>query len=332
MEINSLDKSYIETLNDLKQKIKSAQIKAALSVNTEMILLYWEIGKTILEKQEQEGWGAKIIDKLSMDLKRTFPEMRGFSTRNLKYMRKFAENYLEKTIVQEVLAQITWYHNITLLDKIKNTNESLWYGQQTVENGWSRNVLVHQIESQLYQRQALKKKSTNFKNTLPKIQSDLANQMLKDPYKLEFLSMGREIKERELEKGLVEHITKFLLELGIGFAFVGNQYHFEIGGQDYYIDLLFYHLKLRCYIVIELKTDEFKPEYTGKLNFYLSAIDDILKLPDDNQSLGMILCKNNNKIVAEYALRNIKTPIGISEYKLKTSLPSIKDIEAGLNF
>jgi len=338
-KMQNIDKSYIEILDTLKQKIKTAQLKASLAVNAEMLILYWEIGKTILKKQKQEGWGAKIIDNLSHDLSTNFPEMKGFSTRNLKYMRKFAETYSDFEIVQVPLAQITWYHNITLLDKIKNKEERLWYANKTVEFGWSKNVLVLQIESQLYQRQAIADKTSNFKNTLPIPQSELAHNMLKDPYKFDFLGIGQESQEKEIENALVQHMKKFLLELGVGFAFVGQQYHLEVGEQDFYIDLLFYHLKLRCYVIIELKSKEFKPEYAGKLNFYLSAADDLLRHPDDKPSIGILLCKNKNNVIAEYALKDINKPIGISEYtltqaipeNLKTNLPTIEELEAELS-
>ncbi len=338
-KMQNIDKTYIEILNTLKQKIKTAQLKASLAVNAEMLILYWEIGKIILEKQKQEGWGAKIIDNLSHDLSTNFPEMKGFSTRNLKYMRKFAETYPDFKFVQVPLAQITWYHNITILDKIKNKKERLWYANKTVEFGWSRNVLVLQIESQLYQRQAIADKTSNFKNTLPVPQSELAHNMLKDPYKFDFLGIGQESQEKEIENALVLHMKKFLLELGVGFAFVGQQYHLEVGEQDFYIDLLFYHLKLRCYVIIELKSKEFKPEYAGKLNFYLSAADDLLRHPDDKPSIGILLCKNKNNVIAEYALKDINKPIGISEYtltqaipeNLKTNLPTIEELEAELS-
>ncbi|MEI8390689.1 MAG: PDDEXK nuclease domain-containing protein [bacterium] len=337
--MQNIDKSYIEILDTLKQKIKTAQLKASLAVNAEMLILYWEIGKIILEKQKQEGWGAKIIDTLSHDLSTNFPEMKGFSTRNLKYMRKFAETYPDFKFVQVPLALITWYHNITLLDKIKNKEERLWYANKTVEFGWSRNVLVLQIESQLYQRQAIADKTSNFKNTLPVPQSELAHNMLKDPYKFDFLGIGQESQEKEIENALVQHMKKFLLELGVGFAFVGQQYHLEVGEQDFYLDLLFYHLKLRCYVIIELKSKEFKPEYAGKLNFYLSAADDLLRHPGDKPSIGILLCKNKNNVIAEYALKDINKPIGISEYtltqaipeNLKTNLPSIEELEAELS-
>lgn len=336
--MDNLDNSYIQTINELKQKIKAARIKAALAVNAEMIYLYYDIGKTILERQTKEGWGTKIIDRLSKDLSSSFPEMKGFSPRNLKYMRKFAEFYPDFSIVQEVLAQITWYHNITLLDKIKSQDIALWYVNKTIENGWSRNVLVHQIESNLYKRQQLTEKTTNFANTLPTPQSELAQEILKDPYKLEFLGIGHEAQEKEFEDALMKHLTKFLLELGAGFAFVGRQYHLEVGGQDFYIDLLFYHLKLRCYVVIELKTTDFKPEYTGKLNFYLSVVDDLLRHPDDKPSIGILLCKSKNNVIAEYAVKDISKPMGVSEYKLietiseelKKSLPTAEELKAEL--
>lgn len=338
MNLSKLDQSYIETLNSLKSKIKAAQVKATISVNAEMILLYWEIGKTILDRQQQEGWGSKVIDTLSADLSKSFPEMKGFSTRNLKYMRKFAETYPDFEIVHQLGAQIPWRHHVVLMDKIKSEEERIWYLNQSFENGWSRNILTIQIESKLYQRQAISEKVTTFERTLPKPQSDLAQELLKDPYKFDFLSIGDEAHEREIEKELVKHITHFLLELGKGFAFVGKQYHLEIADDDYYLDLLFYHLNLNCFIVIELKAGEFKPEYAGKLNFYLSAVDDLLKREHDNPSIGIILCKTKNKVKAEYALRDINKPIGVSEFKLlesipeelKTSLPTIEEIEKEL--
>jgi predicted nuclease of restriction endonuclease-like (RecB) superfamily len=306
-------------LRDLKERIRSAQVRAALSVNRELVLLYWQLGRDILTRQRQQGWGAKVITKLSKDLRQAFPEMKGFSRTNLLYMRAFAEAYPDEQIVQAVLGQITWYHNIALLDKLKSLEERLWYAQKTVEHGWSRNVLVHQIETGLHRR--LGAALTNFDRTLPKPQSDLAQQLLKDPYNFDFLSLGEEAQERDLERALVNHIRDFLLELGVGFAFVGSQYHLEIEGDDFYIDLLFYHLRLRCYVVIDLKMKEFQPEYSGKMNFYISAVDDLLRHPDDQPTIGIILCRGKKKTVAEYALRDLNKPIGISTYKLKDSLP-----------
>jgi len=250
-------------------------------------------------------------------------------------MRLFYETYQSVIIVQEALAQLPWYHNIALLEKLSKNNERLWYAQQTIENGWSRGMLVIQIEGDLYHRKASKTKITNFKQTLPAPQSDLAEQIIKDPYKLDFLTVYGKAKEKDIENELVKHLTKFLLELGAGFAFIGQQYHLEIGDEDYYIDLLFYHLKLRCYVVLELKAVKFKPEYAGKLNFYLTAVDDILRHETDNPTIGILLCKSKNKVIAEYALKDISKPMGISEYKitqsiprnLETSLPSIEDME-----
>lgn len=314
-----IPENYDDFLRDLKERIRSAQVRAALSVNRELVLLYWQLGQDILTRQRQQGWGAKVITKLSKDLRQAFPEMKGFSRTNLLYMRAFAEAYPDEQIVQAVLGQITWYHNIALLDKLKSLEERLWYAQKTVEHGWSRNVLVHQIETGLHRR--LGAALTNFDRTLPKPQSDLAQQLLKDPYNFEFLSLGQEVQERDLERALVNHIRDFLLELGVGFAFVGSQYHLEIEGDDYYIDLLFYHLRLRCYVVIDLKMKEFQPEYSGKMNFYISAVDDLLRHPDDQPTIGIILCRGKKKTIAEYALRDLNKPIGISTYKLKDSLP-----------
>lgn len=312
---------YEKFLGELKERIRTAQLRATLAVNREMLLLYWQIGRDILVRQTEHGWGSKVIDRLSQDLRREMPEVTGFSTRNLKYMRAFAEAWPEEPIVQEALAQITWYHNLTLLEKLKRPEERLWYARQAVENGWSRSVLVHWIESDLYERQG--KASTNFEKTLPALQSDLARETLKDPYKFEFLTLAKEAAEKELEEGLLGHIRKFLIELGAGFAFVGQQVHLEVGDEDFYIDLLFYHLKLRCYVVIDLKATKFKPEYAGKMNFYLSAVDDLMRHPDDQPSIGVILCKAKDEVVAEYALRDLTKPVGVSSYitKLVESLP-----------
>ncbi len=335
---NSINaEQYREFFQTIKNKIQEARVKAVFSVNKELILLYWHIGRKILEKQSMGGWGAKVIDTLSKDLISAFPNMKGFSVRNLKYMRKFAEEYPEISIVQEPLAQITWYHHITLLDKIGSKEARLWYAKQAAQNGWSRNVLVHHLELDLFNRKG--KAVSNFNNTLPAPHSDLAIQTLKDPYLFDFLTISEEAQEKEIENELIKNVTKFLLELGAGFSYVGKQVHLEIGHDDFYIDLLFFHLKLRCFIVIELKAGEFKPEYAGKINFYLNAVDNLLKHPSDNPSIGLILCKKKNKIVAEYALKNITRPIGVSEYKLtklisdklKSNLPSIEEIEKELS-
>ncbi|MBI3652748.1 MAG: DUF1016 domain-containing protein [Acidobacteria bacterium] len=328
---------YEEFLRDLKTRIRTAQVRAALSVNRELVLLYWQIGRDILQRQTQKGWGAKVIDRLSADLRKAFPEMKGFSPRNLKYMRAFAEAWPDEPFVQQVAAQIPWFHNCVLLDKASTAAEREWYIHKTIEHGWSRNVLVLQIESGLYRRQG--KAVSNFAQTLPPLQSDLAQQLLKDPYNFDFLTLGDAAHERDLERGLMQHIREFLLELGQGFAFVSSQYHLEIGDQDFFLDLLFYHLKLRCFVVVDLKMTEFKPEYAGKMNFYLSAVDDLLRQPQDHQTLGMILCKGKNKIVVEYALRDTQKPIGVSAFQLgealpeeyQASLPTIEELEAELN-
>lgn len=319
MPSNSLE-GYQDFLNSLKERIRKAQIKAALSVNRELILLYWQIGQEILTRQQQQGWGAKVIERLAKDLPSTFPDMKGFSSRNLKYMRAFAEAYPEEQIVQQLVAQIPWGHNVRILDAIKEPTERLWYIQQTIEYGWSRNILLHHIETKLYQRQG--QAITNFSQTLPNPQSDLAQQTLKDPYNFDFLSLGKEAQERDLEKALTERIREFLLELGVGFAFVGNQYHIEVAEEDFYIDLLFYHLKLRCYVVIELKMTAFQPEYSGKMNFYVSAVDDLLRHPDEQPTIGIILCRGKNKkAVIEYALRDLNKPIGVSNFQLTEAIP-----------
>jgi predicted nuclease of restriction endonuclease-like (RecB) superfamily len=329
---------YAELLSNLKERIRTAQIRAALSVNRELVLLYWQIGREILARQARENWGAKVIDRLAVDLHHEFPEMKGFSPRNLKYMRSFAETYPDKQIVQQAAAQIPWFHNCVIIDKVRAHEERMWYIRQTIENGWSRNILVLQIKSDLYRRQG--KAVTNYRKVLPSPQSDLAHQTLKDPYIFDFLTIDKEAHERAIEKELVNHITKFLLELGAGFAFVGKQFPLEVSGQDFYIDLLFYHTRLHCYVIVELKTGEFKPEYAGQINFYLSALDDLVKSAEDNPSIGIILCATKDRILAEYALRDVKKPIGVAEWKtkitralpkkLKGNLPTIEEIEAEL--
>ena len=309
---------YISLLEELKNKIKISQNRAILSVNKELIFLYYEIGKIILKNQSQKGWRSKIIENLAEDLRKEFPNMKGLSLRNLRYMRLFAESYPAE-FVQQSVAQLSWGHNIALLDKV-SSNKRDWYAKKAIENDWSRNVMVHQIESNLYERMLLEGKTHNFSQTLPDKNSELAAETLKDLYIFDVLNLSESYLEKELQDSLVENITKFLLELGKGFAYVGRQYHLEVGGEDFYIDLLFYHLKLRSYIVIELKTGKFKPEYVGKINFYLSTVDDLLKNKDDNKSIGIILCKDKNTTIAEYALRDNSKPIGVSEYKL--SLPA----------
>ncbi len=327
---------YEDLLQQIQNHIRHSQTAAILAVNRELVLLYWQIGRLILQRQQQHGWGAKVIDRLATDLHREFPELKGFSSRNLKYMRAFAETYPEEQFVQQVVAQIPWGHNVRILESVKNSIERQWYIDQTIQQGWSRSILTHQIASGLFHRQG--QAQTNFDRTLPKVQSALAQQVLKDPYTFDFLNLTEQAQERDLERALLNHLREFLLELGVGFALVGSQYHLEVAGEDFYLDLLFYHLRLRCFVVIDLKMTEFQPEFSGKLNFYLSAVDDLLKHPDDQPSVGIILCQSKNKTLVEYALRDLSKPIGVSTYQLITalpvqlqgSLPTVEQLEAEL--
>jgi len=331
-----LPEGYDSFLRNLKDRVRTAQLRACLSVNRELILLYWRTGRDILERQNQAGWGAKVIDRLARDLHSEFPDMKGLSRTNLLYMRAFAEAWPDESFVQQVVGQIPWGHNLRILDLLKDPDDREWYVRAALQHGWSRNVLVHQIETGLRHREG--KAQSNFTQTLPPGQSDLAQQVLKDPYNFEFLSLAKEAHERDLERALINHLRDFLLELGIGFAFVGSQYPIEVGGQEFRIDLLFYHVRLRAYVAVELKAQDFKPEFSGKMNFYLSAIDDTLRHPDDQASIGIILCKSKNKVVAEYALRDLGKPVGISQYRfteglpkrLQQSLPTVAQLEAEL--
>jgi predicted nuclease of restriction endonuclease-like (RecB) superfamily len=311
---------YADLLADIKQRVQTAQVRASITVNRELILLYWQIGRDILRRQREEGWGAKVIDRLAADLHAAFPGMRGFSARNLKYMRAVAGAFPDEAFVQEVLAQITWYHAITLLDKLGDPTTREWYIRQTIAQGWSRGILVLQIEAEAHRRQG--KALTNFATTLPSPQSDLAHELLKDPYNFDFLTLSQDAQEKHLQAGLLEHLREFLIELGVGFAFVGSPYHLEVGGKDYFLDLLFYHLRLRAFVVIELKVTEFEPEHLGKMNFYLSAVDAQLRHPDDRPSIGLILCPVKNSIVVEYALRDTTKPIGVAGFTAGKALPA----------
>jgi predicted nuclease of restriction endonuclease-like (RecB) superfamily len=337
MEITTTE--YKNWLVELKRKIRSSQIKAAIAVNSELIAFYWELGKMISEKQT--AWGSKFLETLSKDLQDEFPEMKGFSVSNLKFCKLFFNYFsirsqVENEIAENVVVKLPWGHIKLIITKIKETIEANFYIQQTIENNWSRDVLDLQIKSNLYERQG--KSITNFKNTLPEPFSDLAIQTLKDPYVFDFIALDSKYRERDIENQLVQHITKFLLELGKGFAFVGQQYHLVIAENDYYIDLLFYHTRLKCYVVVELKNTKFIPEFAGKLNFYLSAVDSLVKQEDDNPTIGILLCKDKSNLEAEFALRDINKPIGISELKLtenlpdnlKSSLPTIEEIEKEL--
>lgn len=364
--------NYINILNSLKEKIRQRRYKAASVVNAELLKLYWEIGKTIIEQQKEEGWGAKIIDKLAFDLKKEFPDFKGLSVRNLKYMRAFAEAYpafltivqpeaaqiksnkkdtnnnseivqgelalisvnSHNEFVQPVVAQIPWTHHTIILDKVKTVEERAFYIEKTFENGWSKSILSIQIESKLYQRTG--SAITNFKQTLPDVQSDLAQQTLKNPYVFDFLSFGEEIKEREFEKALIQHLKKFMLELGKGFAYVGNQKNIVVEGDDFFLDLLFYNYHLHCFVVIELKVGDFKPEFAGKLNFYVNTVNEQLKGVEDKPSIGILLCKTPNETVVKYSLQGIESPIGVADYQfahalpkqLKGEMPSIEELEA----
>lgn len=330
MLMNSPD--YLSTIEQIKQEIRTAQYRAAMHVNADLLLLYHSIGQVI---NAHKAWGSKFIENLAKDIKLDFPQATGYSVRNLKYMAKFAQLFPDPKFVQAALAQITWYHNIALMDKVKDTDAYLWYAEQAARNGWSRNVLVHQVESGLYERQALAPKVSNFKDRLPAPQSELALQVMKDPYIFDFIPFREDMVERDIEQTLVRDVTRLLLELGTGFAFLGNQYHLNVGGDDFYIDLLFYNLNLRCYVVIELKTGEFKPEYAGQLNFYLSAVDGLLKKEADAPSIGLLLCKSKNDLVAEYSLKDMSKPMGVSEYRvtsrlpaeLEKELPSVEDLQ-----
>jgi len=328
--------NYASWLSELKQRIQFAQHRATLSVNRELVLLYWQIGRDILERQQAQGWGAKVIDQLAKDLTAAFPYMKGFSRRNLLYMRSFAEQWPDLEFVQQAVAQIPWGHNILIMAKRASVAEARFYIEQTLEQGWSRDVLALQFKSNLFARAG--KAVTNFSRTLPPPQSDLAQQTLKDPYTFDFMAMTAPFNELDVERQLTQHITQFLLELGKGFAFIGRQYHLEIAGNDYYIDLLFYHVTLKCYVVVELKNRKFIPEYAGKLNFYLSAVDSLLKRDDDQPTIGLLLCRDKNNIEVEFALRDMNKPMGVSEYNLvetlpdnlKGAMPTVEEIESDL--
>ena len=325
------DNQYMNVIESIKNEISKAQYSAALQVNKELTLLYYHIGNII---NEHKTWGNKFIDNLAKDIKIAYPHFTGYSVRNLKYMAKFAAEYDEQ-FVQTISAQIPWSHNVTIIEKVKDAEKREWYINKTIENGWSHSVLVHQIESGLYERQAIAHKISNFEKLLPAPQSELAVQTMKDPYVFDFIPFKENMVERDIENALVKEVTSLLLELGTGFAFLGNQYHINVGGDDFYIDLLFYNLNLRCYVVIELKTGDFKPEYAGQLNFYLSAVDGELKKETDNPTIGLLLCKSKNNLVAEYSLKDMSKPMGISEYKfgsvlpeeLSKQLPSVEDIQ-----
>jgi predicted nuclease of restriction endonuclease-like (RecB) superfamily len=329
---------YADVLGEIKQRIQKERLRVVMAANSAMVLLYWDIGNTILSRQQREGWGARIIDRLSADLRDAYPDMRGLSPRNLKYMRAFAAAWPDGQIVQETLARIPWFHHIALLEKLETAEERLWYARQSAASGWSHNILTHQIDARAHHRHG--RALSNFKATLPPADSDMATQVFKDPYLFDFLGTADSRREREVEAALVDHIQRFLLELGSGFAFVGRQVHLEFASHDYYLDLLFYHLKLRAYVVVELKAVPFEPAFVGQLNMYLSAVDDLLRNGDDKPTIGLLLCRSKDKIVVEYALRDLQKPIGVAGWgtkiveklpaDLKGSLPTVEEIEAEL--
>ncbi|MCK5242837.1 DUF1016 family protein [bacterium] len=359
-----MPKQYIEMLSQIKKRIRQGQTRAVFSANVEMITMYWDVGHIIYDRQQRKGWGAAVIPRLALDIRNELPEVKGFSERNIGRMIAFYRTYPNigeilpqavakikvsekvaqpvalvngREILQQLVAKIPWGHNILLMEKVKDIENRAWYMQQIIEQGWSRDVLLSMIKSQAHKRQG--KITHNFKKQLPSPQSDLVEQTLKDPYIFDFLTLEESFHERELETGLIRHLQRFLLELGRGFAFVGRQYHIEIGKEDFYIDLLFYHLKLRCFIVIDLKKGGFKPEYAGKMNFYCNVVDNQLRHEKDNPTIGLILCQEKKIILAEYTLRGVAKPIGVSEYeltralpaKLKSALPSVEVIERALS-
>jgi predicted nuclease of restriction endonuclease-like (RecB) superfamily len=336
---SELPGDYARVLDDIKQRIRQERLRVVLAANTAMLLLYWDLGRIILERQQRAGWGARIIDRLSQDLRKAYPEMKGLSPRNLKYMRAFAAAWPDRAFVQELLAQIPWYQNLALLEKLDIPEDRVWYARKALDNGWSYSVLAMQIASRVHQRQG--KILNNFQAALPPADSDMAAQVFKDPYLFDFLGTADPRREREVEQALVDHIQRFLLELGSGFAFVGRQVHLEFSSHEFYLDLLFYHLILRCYVIIDLKAVPFEPAFVGQMNTYLSAVDDLLRHPDDKPSIGLLLCRSKNRIVVEYALRGLHKPIGVAEWEtrivealpdeLKGTLPTVEEIEAELS-
>ena len=327
---------YFNVLNDIKQTLIIARNKVVESANKELVLTYYNIGLKLVENNK---WGASFIDTLAKDLKIEFPTIKGMSARNLRYMQKFATEFDNDEFLQHDVAKLPWTSITTIMDQVKDKGQRKWYITESVQNGWSRPVIIHQIASKLYERQALlENKTTNFDETLPAPNNEQVKELLKSPYIFDFITTDKDLKELDIERELTKNITKLLLELGSGFAFLGRQYHIEIENEDYYIDLLFYNLKVRSYVVVELKTTEFRPEYAGKLNFYLSAVDKYIKDEKDNPTFGILLCTDKKKVTAELALKDINKPIGISEYKilseipafLESTLPSIETIEKRL--
>jgi predicted nuclease of restriction endonuclease-like (RecB) superfamily len=338
----SLDKDYKSLLSEIKSRLHSSQLRAAIAVNRQLIQFYWEVGRLIIERQEQTKWGDKLFDTLAKDLSHSFPDMKGFSKTNFKNMRQFASHYPQGEFSQALPDQLTWTHHVVLIQMIEKIDLPIkqWYSEQVIENGWSYRQLREQIQSQLYERQGDKTlKTTNFYDKLPLPTSALAQEMIKDPYKFHFLTVGEDAHEKEVQRGLLKHVQQFLMELGQGFALYGSNYPIHVSGKRFEIDLLMYNTKLHAYVVVEIKRKDFHPHHTGQLNFYLSTIDEQLKMPEDNPTIGLLLCEKKDRVIAEYALRGIERPMGISEYELSKSLPSKlqeilptpEEIEAELN-
>lgn len=333
-----LPDNYATLVREFKARISQARLRTVLAANSALVILYWDLGRMILSRQAREGWGAKVIDRLSADLQEAFPEMQGFSSRNLLFMRSFAESCPDAKLVKQLVSQLPWGHVIRLIQRVKEPTIREWYIRKTVEHGWSRNILEMQVDSRAHARHG--KAQTNFKNTLPPVDSDMAAQVFKDPYLFDFLGTADPRREREVEQALVDHIQRFLLELGSGFAFVGRQVHLEVADQDFYVDLLFYHLKLRCYVVLELKAGPFSAAFVGQMNLYLSAVDDLLRHEDDKPTIGLLLCRSKNKVIVEYALRGLRKPLGVAQWEtqlvnhlpeeLMGDLPTVEDFEAEL--
>ena len=336
-KIAAIPTDYADWLADIKARVATVRQRAALAANAELIQLYWQIGRDILERQQSAQWGDKVLDRLSSDLREAFPDMKGFSSRNLKYMKYFAEHCPLQAFGQQAAAQLPWFHIVTLLTKLPTAGTREWYAQRAVAESWSRTTLELNIRNRLHEQQG--QAVTNFDARLPAPHSELAHETLKDPYLFDFLGLGDEAQERDIENALVRHIIKFLLELGSGFAFVGRQFRFEVEGDEFFADLLFYHTRLKCYVVVELKATAFKPEHAGQLNFYLTAVDRQVKAPDDKPTIGLLLCKTKKRTVAEYALSGIDKPIGVAEYQLVralpeplvTSLPTVEELESELS-
>lgn len=323
------DVDYSSLLNDLKTRIQTAQVQAAQAVTKELLLLYWHIGREILSRQQLQGWGSKVVNRLAQDLRREFPAVKGFSRSNLMYMRSFAEAWPDDSIVQRALVNLPWRQNIALLEKLDSADERIWYAQQSIENGWSRNMMVAHIDAGLYRQE--KGVITNFDRTLPPPQSDLAYQILKDPYNFDFLTLSKGWKEQDVKRALIAHMRDFLLELGVGFSFVRHNYHINVGGEDFYLDMLFYHLDLRCFIAIQLEMGNFMPEQSGRMNFYLSAVDDKERREFDQPTIGIILCKTKDRTIAEYSLRHLHNPIAIAEHQFPEALPSEEQLKLELD-